>query len=120
MIVNNVAKQMEYWIANYGFTFEYEKGNPIPFVKNNRGNYCRVSIIKKYEAHDNNMLYITIIAKAGMCRMDSEMSTDEMRNIADEMVRAANLVDKINSMSIAYRIIDEQEAIDNLSSEWKI
>ena len=105
MTKQEIITALESIIGQYGFTTVYYRNDWLPTVKQELNDYCGITIHEEvgYDELDRR-IYTDITAQARVCCMNPNATTDELRSAADQILRGAELADKINAMHLRYNI----------------
>ena len=98
MTKDEAAKRLSEIIKRHGFiTEDGEYGLPeIPVVDKS---FIAVYIQPKWNESENGFI---LSVRQGIRRTSSDLSSEEMRTAADEIARAANVVDEINASHLVF------------------
>lgn len=105
MTKQEIIKALEQIITKYGFTIGYyDTDCGMPHVVQANDDYCGITIDKycDFDA-DARQRIMTITARARVCCMNPNATTDELRMAADQIMRGAAMTDEINALQLIYR-----------------
>lgn len=100
MTLNNVCERIRETANNYGFEVAQERYSRLPIIHSEELNFFLL------EKHDYNLeereVTTRLQVSASVRRMGGNPSVEELLNTADEIRRGAELVRKLQEMSLSF------------------
>ena len=104
MTKQEINSRLEQTITAHGFTFEYHSDRWTPVVRQNDSSYTGITISTElgWDA-DNREIIEKVHCEAYVAKMGGNPTSAEFMAAAEEIARAAGLMDEINAMGLNSR-----------------
>ena len=103
MTKEEIKTTMEDIITRYGFSFEYQSHTWLPVVPQNSDDYAGIIFTESWDFDAEAKSCTTSIScQSRVCRMGSTPSVTELLEAADQISRAAQLMEEVNALGLLF------------------
>ena len=103
MTKQEINSRLEQAITKHGFTFDYHRYSWMPVVPQTDKTFASINIMSRLSyGAEKQVLIESIYCEAHICQMGGMPTSADLLKVADEITRAAALMDEINAMGLTY------------------
>lgn len=104
MTKEQIIAKIENCLTRHGFKFTYYM-DWLPMVEQNMNDYAGITFTTSLEFdQDSKTLYEVVHCQSRVCHMNGNATVEELRNAADQIVRAAQVMEYVNSQEFALAV----------------